>query len=83
MAEETKAHFNGLKALLDAAGIAYQVNERLVRGLDYYNYTVFEWVTESLGAQGTIVVVVDMMAWLNSWAGQKLLLLVSQWGLNV
>jgi histidyl-tRNA synthetase len=52
--EETKAHFNGLKALLDAAGIAYQVNERLVRGLDYYNYTVFEWVTESLGAQGTI-----------------------------
>ena len=52
--EETKAHFDGLKALLDAAGIAYQVNERLVRGLDYYNYTVFEWVTDSLGAQGTI-----------------------------
>lgn len=52
--EETKAHFAGLKALLDAAGIAYQVNERLVRGLDYYNYTVFEWVTDSLGAQGTI-----------------------------
>jgi len=54
LGEETKAHFNGLKALLDAAGIAYQVNERLVRGLDYYNYTVFEWVTDSLGAQGTI-----------------------------
>lgn len=52
--EETQAHFSGLKTLLDAAGIAYQVNERLVRGLDYYNYTVFEWVTESLGAQGTI-----------------------------
>lgn len=52
--EETKAHFTGLKALLDAAGIAYQVNERLVRGLDYYNYTVFEWVTDNLGAQGTI-----------------------------
>ncbi|WP_316674157.1 histidine--tRNA ligase [uncultured Tolumonas sp.] len=52
--EETKAHFSGLKALLDAARIAYQVNERLVRGLDYYNYTVFEWVTDSLGAQGTI-----------------------------
>nr|WP_321242431.1 histidine--tRNA ligase [uncultured Tolumonas sp.] len=52
--EETKAHFSGLKALLDAAGITYQVNERLVRGLDYYNYTVFEWVTDSLGAQGTI-----------------------------
>ncbi|WP_024872847.1 histidine--tRNA ligase [Tolumonas lignilytica] len=52
--EETKAHFSNLKSLLDAAGIAYQVNERLVRGLDYYNYTVFEWVTDSLGAQGTI-----------------------------
>ena len=52
--DETKAHFDGLKALLDSAGIGYQVNERLVRGLDYYNYTVFEWVTESLGAQGTV-----------------------------
>ncbi len=52
--EATKAHFDGLKVLLDAADIAYEVNERLVRGLDYYNYTVFEWVTDSLGAQGTI-----------------------------
>lgn len=52
--EETKAHFEGLKALLDAAGIKYTLNDRLVRGLDYYNYTVFEWVTTSLGAQGTI-----------------------------
>lgn len=52
--EETKAHFEGLKSLLDAAGISYQLNDRLVRGLDYYNYTVFEWVTTSLGAQGTI-----------------------------
>ncbi|GAL08801.1 histidyl-tRNA synthetase [Photobacterium aphoticum] len=52
--EESKAHFAGLCELLDAAGIEYQVNERLVRGLDYYNRTVFEWITESLGAQGTV-----------------------------
>jgi histidyl-tRNA synthetase len=54
LGEDTRAHFEGLKDLLDAAGISYQVNNRLVRGLDYYNYTVFEWVTDSLGAQGTI-----------------------------
>ncbi|CAQ78415.1 histidyl-tRNA synthetase [Aliivibrio salmonicida LFI1238] len=52
--DDSKAHFSGLCELLDAAGIQYQVNERLVRGLDYYNRTVFEWVTESLGAQGTV-----------------------------
>ncbi|OAN14294.1 histidine--tRNA ligase [Photobacterium jeanii] len=52
--QESKEHFAGLCELLDAAGIEYQVNERLVRGLDYYNRTVFEWVTESLGAQGTV-----------------------------
>jgi histidyl-tRNA synthetase len=52
--EETKAHFTGLCKRLDAAGINYVLNERLVRGLDYYNRTVFEWVTDSLGAQGTI-----------------------------
>lgn len=52
--EESVAHFEQLKTLLDAAGIQYVVNERLVRGLDYYNRTVFEWVTESLGAQGTV-----------------------------
>jgi histidyl-tRNA synthetase len=52
--EETKTHFTGLCARLDAAGIKYVLNERLVRGLDYYNRTVFEWVTESLGAQGTV-----------------------------
>ena len=51
---ESQAHFEELKALLDAAGIAYQINPRLVRGLDYYCKTVFEWVTDSLGAQGTI-----------------------------
>lgn len=54
LSEESKQHFTGLCELLDAAGIEYTVNERLVRGLDYYNRTVFEWITESLGAQGTV-----------------------------
>ncbi len=52
--EESKQHFSTLCELLDVAGIDYTVNERLVRGLDYYNRTVFEWITESLGAQGTV-----------------------------
>ncbi|MBC3218031.1 histidine--tRNA ligase [Serratia fonticola] len=52
--EDSKAHFAGLCELLAQAGIPYTVNERLVRGLDYYNRTVFEWVTTSLGAQGTV-----------------------------
>ena len=52
--EESKAHFETLCSRLSEAGIAYEVNPRLVRGLDYYNRTVFEWVTDSLGAQGTI-----------------------------
>ncbi|RKT91174.1 UNVERIFIED_ORG: histidyl-tRNA synthetase [Pantoea allii] len=51
---ESREHFDGLRALLDDAGIAYRVNQRLVRGLDYYNRTVIEWVTESLGSQGTV-----------------------------
>jgi histidyl-tRNA synthetase len=51
---ESRVHFDGLRALLDAAGIDYVVNPRLVRGLDYYGKTVFEWVTDRLGAQGTI-----------------------------
>jgi histidyl-tRNA synthetase len=50
----SRAHFDTLRLLLDAAGIAYEVNPSLVRGLDYYTKTVFEWVTGSLGAQGTI-----------------------------
>ncbi|MGB0966145.1 MAG: histidine--tRNA ligase [Litorivicinus sp.] len=54
LGEESKAHFQQLRAGLDAAGIGYEINERLVRGLDYYNRTVFEWVTSHLGAQGTI-----------------------------
>ncbi|WP_426414649.1 histidine--tRNA ligase [Aestuariirhabdus sp. LZHN29] len=52
--EESRQHFVGLRAMLDEAGIAYVVNPRLVRGLDYYGKTVFEWVTEELGAQGTV-----------------------------
>ncbi|WNC70355.1 histidine--tRNA ligase [Thalassotalea nanhaiensis] len=52
--EESTQHFASLCKRLDAAGIKYTINERLVRGLDYYNRTVFEWVTDSLGAQGTV-----------------------------
>jgi histidyl-tRNA synthetase len=48
------AHFDGLKSLLDAADVPYTVNPRLVRGLDYYNLTVFEWITDALGAQGAV-----------------------------
>jgi len=51
---ESRAHFDALCATLDAAGVPYQVNTRLVRGLDYYGRTVFEWVTDRLGAQGTV-----------------------------
>ncbi len=51
---ESQVHFEQLRTLLDAAGIAHQINPRLVRGLDYYCKTVFEWVTDALGAQGTI-----------------------------
>ncbi len=50
----SRAHFEQLCAGLDAAGIAYSINPRLVRGLDYYNRTVFEWITDALGAQGTV-----------------------------
>ena len=54
LGEETRAHFSSLCKKLDAVGISYQLNPRLVRGLDYYNRTVFEWVTTKLGSQGTI-----------------------------
>jgi len=54
LGEASQQHFTQLRALLDQAGIAYTINHRLVRGLDYYNRTVFEWVTTKLGAQGTI-----------------------------
>jgi len=54
LGETTRTHFDNLCAGLDAAGIHYQVNPRLVRGLDYYNRSVFEWITDALGAQGTV-----------------------------
>jgi len=54
LGEASLAHFNTLRALLDASGVSYTINPRLVRGMDYYNLTVFEFVTTSLGSQGTI-----------------------------
>lgn len=54
LGEESKAHFQEICTRLEQAGIAYTINPRLVRGLDYYNLTVFEWVTGSLGAQATV-----------------------------
>jgi histidyl-tRNA synthetase len=52
--DDSREHFEKLRSILDAAGIAYDINPRLVRGLDYYCKTVFEWVTDKLGAQGTV-----------------------------
>lgn len=54
LGEQSMAHLQGLRAILDANGIPYTINPRLVRGLDYYNLTVFEFVTDRLGAQGTV-----------------------------
>ena len=51
---ESLAHFEGVQQVLRDVGIPYEINPRLVRGLDYYNLTVFEWVTDKLGAQGTV-----------------------------
>ena len=51
---DSRAHFTALRATLDGLGIAYSVNPRLVRGLDYYSHTVFEWVTDALGAQDAV-----------------------------
>ena len=54
LGEASLAHLGALRAVLDAAGLAYTVNPRLVRGMDYYNLTVFEWTSTLLGAQGTV-----------------------------
>jgi histidyl-tRNA synthetase len=54
LGEASLKHFEGVQALLKDAGRPYRINPRLVRGLDYYNLTVFEWVTDQLGAQGTV-----------------------------
>jgi histidyl-tRNA synthetase len=51
---DSQEHFAKLTAILDAAGVQYVINQRLVRGLDYYGKTVFEWVTDKLGSQGTV-----------------------------
>ena len=54
LGEASRAHLHAVCAVLDAAGLPYRLNPRLVRGLDYYNLTVFEWVTDQLGSQGTV-----------------------------
>ncbi len=54
LGDASRAHFDGVRAVLDAAGLAYRINPRLVRGMDYYNLTVFEWVTPLLGSQATV-----------------------------
>ena len=54
LSEASKAHFKGLCDIVDACGLDYQINPKLVRGLDYYTHNVFEWITDDLGAQGTI-----------------------------
>jgi histidyl-tRNA synthetase len=54
LGDASRAHFEGLQRLLTAAGVVFTVNAKLVRGLDYYNLTVFEWITDRLGAQGTV-----------------------------
>jgi histidyl-tRNA synthetase len=54
LGDASRAHFDAVRAVLDAAGLEHRVNPRLVRGMDYYNLTVFEWVTDQLGSQGTV-----------------------------
>ena len=54
LGEESNRHFDGFRSLLDDFGVSYELNPRLVRGLDYYSHTVFEWITSDLGAQGTV-----------------------------
>ena len=54
LGKDSLAHFSSVKAILDANGVAYTINPRLVRGMDYYNLTVFEFITEQLGSQGTV-----------------------------
>ena len=54
LGEASLKHFDAVRAMLDAVGQPYRINPRLVRGMDYYNLTVFEWVTDKLGAQGTL-----------------------------
>ena len=60
LGETSLAHFAAVRAALDAAGLAYRVNPRMVRGLDYYNLSVFEFVTDRLGSQGTVCAGADL-----------------------
>jgi len=80
--DESRDHFRQLRSLLDAAGIEYTVNPKLVRGLDYYGKTVFEWITDSLGAQGTICAGGRYDGWWSSWEASPRLRSVSPWGSN-
>lgn len=77
--EESKLHFSQLTQILDAANIQYTINPRLVRGLDYYCKTVFEWVTDDLGRRVPSAQVVVTMAWLNSSADVPHLRQVLRW----
>ena len=54
LGDESRAHFDGVQRLLNANNIRFTINPRLVRGMDYYNRTVFEWITDHLGSQGTV-----------------------------
>jgi len=54
LGDDSRRHFDGVLSLLDRLGVGYHLNQRLVRGLDYYSHTVFEWITDQLGAQGTV-----------------------------
>ena len=77
--DESKIHFSILRNYLDSLEIPFTVNPKLVRGLDYYNQTVFEWISNDLGSQGIFVVVADMMGLLKRWEATQLLLSVLQW----
>ena len=71
LCQECSDHFEKLKSYLDAMNIEYTVNPKIVRGLDYYTKTVFEFVTTDIGAQGTVCGGADMMALSNSLEVQK------------
>ena len=78
LGDESRAFLNRLEELVSAAGIEYSINPRLVRGLDYYNHTVFEWITDKLGAQGTICGATIRSS--KCWAGSPRPASASPWG---
>jgi histidyl-tRNA synthetase len=85
LGEASLRHFNSVKAMLDANGVAYRINPRLVRGMDYYNLTVFEFVTHSLGSQGTIEQIGGKPAPAVGWAlgVERVLELIKEQGKDV